>query len=135
MSELNYVEIKPKHCTECGKDYTPIIHSDECPHNKVGVSEQDELLLTDEGIEEKLDNDWDGLDRFSLVQYVQEFILAKAKPIIEKQLRAELNAEIRIELGSKAFEKGKEQERERIYRILGKFRLPIGVWQALKGEK
>jgi len=44
MNEQHYVEIKPKRCTECGEDYTPIIHSDECPHDKVGVSEQDELL-------------------------------------------------------------------------------------------
>ena len=33
---------------------------------------------------------------------------------VKRKLRAELNAEIRIELGSKAFEKGKREERERI---------------------
>ncbi len=33
---------------------------------------------------------------------------------IRKQIRAELNAEIRIELGSKAFEQGKKYERERL---------------------
>ena len=32
----------------------------------------------------------------------------------EEEIRAKLNAEIRIELGSKAFEKGRKQERERI---------------------
>jgi len=44
MSEQHYIEIKPKHCSKCGKDYTPIIHSNECPHDKIDVGGQDELL-------------------------------------------------------------------------------------------
>jgi len=54
ISEQLYVEIKPKHCTECGEDYTPIIHSDECPHDKVGVSEQKRLDRSE--LREKIKN-------------------------------------------------------------------------------
>lgn len=32
-------------------------------------------LLSEEQIREKLDNDWDGLDQFSLVQFVQKYTL------------------------------------------------------------
>ncbi len=38
-----------------------------------------------------------------------------------EEIRAQLNAEIRIELGTKAFEKGKKRERERIAEIAGYF--------------
>lgn len=51
---MGYIEIKPEHCKKCGKDYTPIIHSNECPHSKI-VTEQDGLLLTDEELENKLE--------------------------------------------------------------------------------
>ena len=33
-------------------------------------------VLSPEGIEEKLENSWDGLDQLSLVQFVQDFTLA-----------------------------------------------------------
>ena len=48
MSKQNYVGIKPKNCCDCGKDYTPIIHSDECPHDRINVREQDVLVLTNQ---------------------------------------------------------------------------------------
>jgi len=62
-SEQNYVEIKPKRCTKCGEDYTPIIHSDECPHNKVGVSEQ-KRLDSPERIDMKLEDRIERLEKF-----------------------------------------------------------------------
>lgn len=77
---------------------------------------QDELLPSVYEIQQS----WTGLswETCGRLQNYIEGILSKAKPIIEKQLRAELNAEIRIELGSKAFEKGKKQEREGIFLIM-----------------
>ncbi len=65
---------------------------------------------------------------------------------IRKQIRAKLNAEIRIELGSKAFEQGKEQEREKIFKEIEERNavrpyphtgivLEEPVWQALKEGK
>lgn len=38
-------------------------------------------LLTEEEIEEKLDNDWDGLDRVSLIQEAQQAVLTKLSTI------------------------------------------------------
>ena len=40
MNGQNYVGIEPKHCIECGKDYTPVVCSGKCPHNKIDVNEQ-----------------------------------------------------------------------------------------------
>ncbi len=38
-------------------------------------------LLSYEEIEEKLENDWDGLDQPSLAQFVQDFTVAKLKAL------------------------------------------------------
>lgn len=121
MSEQNYVGIKPKHCSECGRDYTPIIHSDECPHDKVAIGEQDELvqeIIRD--TEKALRKDDDLLLRVGRGHWeeIVPLVLAKLKAmgyVKEDDLRARLNAEIRLEYGTKVFKKGKALgKRERI---------------------
>ena len=55
------------------------------------MAEQNKYELTDEEIEEKLEKDWDGLDQVALVEFVQEFTVAKVKGLMEAEHKAEMD--------------------------------------------
>lgn len=87
---MDYIGIKPKHCEKCGRDYTPVIFGDECPHSRLETEQDKELfepilnvitgaITTNISYPKGLT--WRGT--------VKE-IIKVARPILEKQIREQL---------------------------------------------